>query len=460
MESKIGIIKLSRRQLYDDVWMLSVAGVARKYNLNYNRLIESCKEAGIPYPTSGYWTRKNFGKDVSAEIVPLKGDENLLVELATNDSVIKGIKNIKPKEDHIEKKQIEELPEEELPAVEENTNYSKSVALEDSAKEKNTIPEICGVLDFLEQDERKRVLSIAYLLEVNKNARLHKALVQYKKRISDYTARLKQAQNKKYYNPRYDKPGNEPDFFNEVSEKGTARLMAILDVVFKAVEKLGGSVNDDLSIKIKNDMVRMRVAESQDKVKHELTKKEAQELIQYEDEIKRYKWASKPRIRQYDHIYNGRIRIIFENGSFIRDSEKEELEDRLGDILIKLYENSEENRIARELREEEQRRREEETRKREEFRRRKDLEITHTKELVNKADDYRIALDIRAYIAAMVENGSEEATSEWIEWARKKADWYDPTIARYDEYLGKRDHGKSKDEKDLDRESTKRIWNW
>jgi len=192
MESKIGIIKLSRRQLYDDVWMLSVAGVARKYNLNYNRLIENCKEAGIPYPTSGYWTRKSFGKDVSAEIVPLKGDENLLVELATNDSVIKGIKNIKPKEDHIEKKQIEELPEEELPAVEENTNYSESVALEDSAKEKNTIPEICGVLDFLEQDERKRVLSVAYLLEVNKNARLHKALVQYKKRISDYTARLKQ----------------------------------------------------------------------------------------------------------------------------------------------------------------------------------------------------------------------------------------------------------------------------
>jgi hypothetical protein len=87
MERKIGIVKLSRKQLYDEIWLFSVAGVARKYNLNYSRLIRSCKEAGIPYPSSGYWTRKNMGKDVSSEIVTLNGDENLLVELATNNSV-------------------------------------------------------------------------------------------------------------------------------------------------------------------------------------------------------------------------------------------------------------------------------------------------------------------------------------------------------------------------------------
>ena len=132
----------------------------------------------------------------------------------------------------------------------------------------------------------------------------------------------------------------------------------------------------------------------------------------------------------------------------------------MGDILIALYEKSEDNRIARERREEEQRRREEEARRKEELRRRKEAEITRTKELINKADDYRIASDIRAYINAAVESGSEEATSEWIEWAQKKADWYDPTIAREDEYLGRRDHGKSKDEKDLDRVSVGRRWGW
>ena len=460
MESKIGIVKLSRKQLYDEIWLLSVAGVARKYNLNYGRLIGSCKEAEIPYPSSGYWTRKNIGKDVSSEIVPLKGDENLLVELVTKNSVIKRIKKVKPEANSIENKPNEELPEEAPSAVEENINYSENAVLEERTKEKNNIPEICGVLDLLEQEDRDKILSVAYSLEINENARLHKVLTQYKKKISDYTARLKQAQKQTYYNPRYNKPDNEPEFFKEVSEKGTARLMAILDAVFKAVEKLGGSVNNDLSVKIKNDIVRIRVAEAEDKVKHELTKKEAQELIQYEDEIKRNKWASKPRIRQYDYVYNGRIRIVFGEKDYIRDSEKEKLEDRLGDILIKLYEKSEENRVARERREEEQRRREEEARRQEELRRRKELEIAHTKELVNKADDYQIALRIRAYINAVVESGNEEATSEWIEWARKKADWYDPTIARDDEYLGRRDQGKSKEEKDLDEVSPRRSWGW
>ena len=460
MESKIGIVKLSRKQLYDEIWLLSVAGVARKYNLNYSRLIGSCKEAGIPYPSSGYWTRKNMGMDVSSEIVTLKGDENILVELAANNSVTKRAKKVKFEANHIEKIPTGELLEEVSSAVEESSTCNEKAVMENRETETKKIPILPGVLDFLEQEERENVLSTANMLKVNENARLHKALVQYKKRISDYAARLKQAQKQPYYNPRYNMPDNEPEFFKEVSESGTARVMAILDAVFKAVEKLGGSVNDDLSVKIKNDVVRIRVAEAKDKVKHELTKKEAQELIQYEDEIKRNRWASKPRIRQYDYVYNGRIRIVFEEKDFIRDSEKEKLENRLGDILIRFYEKSEENRIARELREEEQRRREEEKRRQEEIRRRKELEIAHTKELVNMADDYQIASNIRAYINALVESGNKDATLEWIEWARKKADWYDPTIARNDEYLGRRDHGKSKEEKDFDRVSTRRSWGW
>ena len=56
---------LSRQQLYDEIWKVSVAGVARKYNLNYSKLIAKCREVNIPFPSSGYWTRKNLGKDVS-----------------------------------------------------------------------------------------------------------------------------------------------------------------------------------------------------------------------------------------------------------------------------------------------------------------------------------------------------------------------------------------------------------
>lgn len=51
-------------------------------------------------------------------------------------------------------------------------------------------------------------------------------------------------------------------------------------------------------------------------------------------------------------------------------------------------------------------------------------------------------------------------TPEWIEWASKKADWYDPTKDVEDEYLGKRDHGKNREEKDLDKIPVKRSWYW
>ena len=89
---------------------------------------------------------------------------------------------------------------------------------------------------------------------------------------------------------------------------------------------------------------------------------------------------------------------MFGERSYIRDNDSEKLEDRLGDILVTLYEKAEENRSVREARE----------------------EIRLVKELVNKAEDYRIAKEIREYIQAMIDSGNEDITPEWIEWALKK----------------------------------------
>ena len=61
----------------------------------------------------------------------------------------------------------------------------------------------------------------------------------------------------------------------------------------------------------------------------------------------------------------------------------------------------------------------------------------------------------------MVEKGGEEITLEWINWAQRKADWYDPTVALEDDYLGKRDHGKSNEEKDRTLQTGPfRSWRW
>ena len=237
----------------------------------------------------------------------------------------------------------------------------------------------------------------------------------------------------------------------------------ILDALFCAVEELGGKVNADLSMRVMADTVRIRIAEGQDKVKHELTKQEARALVEYNDKVKRNGWASKPQIRKYDSIYNGKLRIIFDNGEYIRDTGKEKLEDRLGDLLMRLYENSEEARIQRERLEEERRKREEEARRQAEIQKRKEDEVRRTRELLNQAEDYRIACEIRQYIAAVArQKDITPETAAWIQWANRKADWYDPIVAAEDEYLGRREHSKAKEEKDLDKMSSGRygMWGW
>lgn len=135
---------------------------------------------------------------------------------------------------------------------------------------------------------------------------------------------------------------------------------------------------------------------------------------------------------------------------------------RFGDIMIELYEASdaikkdrivrqEAERKAREAREEAERRRQEEERRKEERRKRYNSEVDRTLSLTNLADDYDTACKIRRYIAVVEASGSlSDEKAEWIEWAKAKADWYDPTIAKEDDIFGKREHEKNKDQKKLE----------
>lgn len=451
---------LSRQQLYDEIWQMSVAGVARKYNLNYAKLIAKCREANIPFPPSGYWTRKNMGKDVSGEVVALPPSDNENVEL-----LLAGVKSEKKKKVISDAEELHSDMEEGLKkAASSMEEKGKETGNEDQAVPVKETVEKSGaddtVLPFLDSAEKKRVLQAASELRIRDKKRLHEQLIKYRKSMTEW--KQKEAQNQRGYQRR-NRPDDEPAFFNEISPESQQRAFLILDVLFCAVEELGGKVNADLSMRVMADTVRIRIAEGQDKVKHELTKQEARALVEYNDRVKRNGWASKPQIRKYDSIYNGKLRIIFDNGEYIRDTGKEKLEDRLGDLFVRLYENSEEARIQRERLEEERRKREEEARRQAEIQKRKEDEVRRTRELLNQAEDYRIACEIRQYIAAVArQKDITPETAAWIEWANRKADWYDPIVAAEDEYLGRREHSKPKEEKDLDKMNMGRygIWGW
>lgn len=62
-----------------------------------------------------------------------------------------------------------------------------------------------------------------------------------------------------------------------------------------------------------------------------------------------------------------------------------------------------------------------------------------------------MSFKIRAYIDALELRAdlSDEVTAEWIDWAKKKAEWFDPIIAREDKLFGKREHEKSEEQKIL-----------
>ena len=451
---------LSRQQLYDEIWQMSVAGVARKYNLNYAKLIAKCREANIPFPSSGYWTRKNMGKDVSGEVVALPHSDNENVELP-----LAGVKSEKKKKVISDAEELHSDMEEGLKkAASSMEEKGKETGNEDQAVSVKETVEKSGaddtVLPFLDSVEKKRVLQAASELRIRDKKRLHEQLIKYRKSMTEW--KQKEVQNQRGYQRR-NRPDDEPAFFNEISPESQQRAFLILDALFCAVEELGGKVNADLSMRVMADTVRIRIAEGQDKVKHELTKQEARALVEYNDKVKRNGWASKPQIRKYDSIYNGKLRIIFDNGEYIRDTGKEKLEDRLGDLLMRLYENSEEARIQRERLEEERRKREEEARRQAEIQKRKEDEVRRTRELLNQAEDYRIACEIRQYIAAVArQKDITPETAAWIEWANRKADWYDPIVAAEDEYLGRREHSKPKEEKDLDKMSRGKygMWGW
>lgn len=527
-------MKLTRKQLYNEIWQISVSGVAKKYNAPYNELLKLCKEKDIPIPPSGYWAKLKFGKPVTQ--IPLT--ESPIIEVTIpNSSTTKRIRrtlvkenateiNVPVQDDALEQQMEiektinseeddstvksgvniynrEKLYKEvwEKPVVEIANKYGVSdVAIHKickslnvpvpprghwtkvraGAKIKNTplpktkgVTEIVGtrtfdgaktkvkindasaqLLMFLPENEREKVfLSSQEITMPAENASLHKKIAMYKSVVREWNKNDKRSgwDQKNFHSYYYN---NKPPFLaGIISNEMLPRVYRILDALFRQVESLGGSVNDDLSLQLRNEHVSLEIAEAQDQVKHVITKQEAQALLVYEDEMRRHSWASKPQIRKYDYIFNGRLRIRIRQGRYFRDNDKINIESRLGEMLIDLYEESEVVRIDREAREEAERKQQEEARQKEEREKRYNEQVERTIALENAALDYETACRIRAYVKAVAtsssQDGLDDETANWVDWAMKKADWFDPIVSRNDELFGKREHEKGLEEKAL-----------
>lgn len=392
-----------RESLYREVWQSPVIDVATRYKVSDTTIRKICKALEIPLPKQGYWAKLRAGKPVEKR-PPLP-------------KINKSTKRIGPQ-----------------------TGFTYR------AKQKGSQ----NILDFLDTEDHIAIMAVADQIRIpDEGERMHPKIVAHRKVIAAWRKEHKNDSDTRYRS-RY---AEEPPFLaSGIAEDSVPRACHILDTLAKAVEPLGGKLKDNLTFIINGETIKISFSEAKDKVEHTLTKEENRRLLEYQESRKRYSYISQPQIPKYDHPYNGRLTLDISQGKSFRDGSVP-LEERLGDILIELYVAAENTKRDRLRKEEAERQRREEERKREERRKRHDLEVDKTLALKHEAEDYDIACKIRQYIAAYVAAHSDEDLSEWAEWATGKADWYDPTVSREDEFLGVRDHTKEADKKEPKRYS-------
>lgn len=83
-------IKMSREALYNEIWEISAAGTARKYDIPYAELLKLCKEVQIPIPPSGYWTKLSFGKPVEKVNMPEHPESEVILPVINNETRLLG----------------------------------------------------------------------------------------------------------------------------------------------------------------------------------------------------------------------------------------------------------------------------------------------------------------------------------------------------------------------------------
>ena len=396
----------NRERLYQEVWEKPVTEVAKHYRVSDVAIHKVCKSLNIPTPGLGYWAKVRAGKPVNQ--IPL------------------------PKNNKLEEKS----------GIRTNLEPQPQIAEE--------------LLRFLSPEDKSMVLSVAMQVQMpDENARMHAKITAYRKKIVEWHKEVQK--HDQYWNRR--NKDNVPFLADTISEITLPRVCRIIDALIKAVEPLGCSLTDGLSFLVNGETVSLSISESKDQIDHVPTREENIQLLKYEEDKRKHSWASKPNIRKYDHVYNGHISITIGGEKSYRDCKSYIVEDRLGDMIILLYEVSNILQKQREERDIAERKRKEEELKEKARREQYNLEIERINSLLNESENYDIACKIRAYVTAVEQKDSlSEEENVWISWAKQKADWYDPVTKRKDEFLGVRNHSKDDSNKRLEKSYS--SWRW
>ena len=98
-------IKISRQELYDQVWSKPLIHLAKEFKISDVSLAKACRRHNIPLPPAGYWAKQAHGHDVKKIPLPAIGDHEVKqIEFVMKEpSSLNELNLDSIKEDHIDK---------------------------------------------------------------------------------------------------------------------------------------------------------------------------------------------------------------------------------------------------------------------------------------------------------------------------------------------------------------------
>ena len=413
-------METTREELYKLIWKEPVTKVAEKMGVPAPTLRKFCHRLNIPTPSSGYWSKLQFGKPV--EIPPLPAFED-------KDVPTLGSFQKPKKKKVIEKAQKELAKEKEIPSNDESAGTPSN---SDEPKQ-----EFVYIVEE-SQDPREK---IQYELKKMDQALFVVPEILYAKNplIIDTKEYFRGDKNAKYLDKNPYKCKIKSPLNIRVQPENLDRALRIFSTIIRVLELRGHQV-------VAKDVNNTYVIVNEEEIPILLYEKNKQ-IPNTESDYP--KFLTVPSGKFKFEIPRKKLFSIYT--TCIEDTSATKLEEKIISIITKIEseaisikEDREEMERIRRKQEEEQKRRELEEQKKRELAKKREKERKELKAAFLSAEYYSWANILRAYVEKYEsflneKEAIDDEDKEKLNWLKRKIEWLDPFIECDDELLTEED---------------------
>ena len=413
-------MEITRKELYKMIWKEPVTKVAEKMGVPAPILRKYCHLLNIPTPSSGYWSKLQFGKPVEIPPLPAFKDK----EIPTLDSFQK------PKK----KKEREKVKEESAKEKEISSNEGITVIPSDSNEPKQ---EVVNIVEE-PQDPRKK---IQYELKKMDQALFVVPDILYAKNplIIDTKEFFRGNLNGKYLKKNPYKSKILSPLNIHVEPENLDRALRIYSTIIRVLELRGHQI-------VAKDVYNTFAIVNEEQIPIQLYEKTKQ-IPNTETTYSKFIIVPSGRLK----FVIPRKRLFHDTPICIEDTPTIKLEEKIIDIVAKIEieaisikEDREKLEGVRRQREEERKRKELEEQKKREKEEKREKERKQLKAAFISAECYSWANILRAYVEKYESFLKEKETindedKEKLHWLKRKIKWLDPFIEYDDELLTEKD---------------------